>query len=634
MKNLLTRKFVLVASVFILIVSSVSGVEEAGKQLQTIDELKQKISRIVKEQNIPGATVTLVSKDNIIWVGSIGKSDVATGKDVEKETIFRWGSISKSFVSVAVLMLVERGLVNLDDKISDIVPEIEFENRWESTHPVRLVHCLEHTTGFDDLHYKELAVNDPKIKLSEGLAINPNSRRSRWQPGSFMSYCNTGPAIAAYIVEKVSGMSFEEFISKNIFVPLGMKTASFFYPFENGLLSKSYEDDGTTEVPYDHLFIRPAGSLNASGEDMVHFVQMLLDRGMYRGNRLLSAESVKRMETPATSLAAKAGFTFGYGLGNYSTFGNGYLFHGHEGGLSGFVATFGYNRELNRGFAVSVNKSTDNGLTEIMEAVIAYLTGGSVKTEHQITSLSENDMRPFVGFYQQITPGTQLQYNIFARFIDVRQLVLKNGKLYSGSFLSKKKELTPLSKNIFRRDDRYSSHFIIFKNNEDSIISYDGFRGNYKKVSWFKAFLPISGLLFTWIIMISSIIFGLFWIPGKLPGTMKEVKYLRARVFALLAVIFFFATYILLLTGSIRMDLDKEIMIKLGTFSIRSFAIFFFSICFATFTFLGLYFSIRAFRIKMNKAARVHSLSVSIVNVLVFIYLLFNNIIGIRTWLY
>jgi CubicO group peptidase (beta-lactamase class C family) len=621
-------------SVFTLIAFSVSAIGSPGKHIQSINDLELQIQKIIREHNIPGATIAMVSKDSIIWVGSIGQSDVAAGKEVKKETIFRWGSISKSFVSVAVLMLVERGLVDLDDKIGDIVPEIEFENRWESTHPVRLVHCLEHTTGFDDLHYRELAVDDPEIKLSEGLTINPNSRRSRWRPGTFMSYCNTGPAIAAYIVEKVSGMSFEEFISENIFVPLGMKNASFFYPGENGVLSKGYEDDGTTEVPYDHLFIRPAGSLNATGEDMAYFVQMLLDKGMYRGKRLLSAESVKRMETPATSLAAKAGFTFGYGLGSYATMGNGYLFHGHEGGLSGFVATFGYNRELNRGFAVSVNSIADNGLIEIMEAVIMFLTGGSVITEQQITSLSENDLRPFVGFYQQITPGTQLQYNIFARFIDVRQLILQNGKLWSGSFLSKKRELTPLSKNVYRRDDRYNSHFIIFKNNEDTIISYDGFRGNYKKVSGFRAFLPISGLLFTWIIMISSIIFALLWIPRKLLGRMKEVKCLRARVFVLLAVIFFFATYISLLTGSIRMDLDKEIMMKLGTLSIYSFAIFFFSICFAIFTFLGLYFSIRAFRIKMNKAARVHSLSVSIVNVIVFIYLLFNNIIGIRTWLY
>ncbi len=115
---------------------------------------------------------------------------------------------------------------------------------------------------------------------------------------------------------------------------------------------------------------------------------------------------------------------------------------------------------------------------------------------------------------------------------------------------------------------------------------------------------------------------------------MKEVKYLRTRVFFLLAVFFFFATYILLMIGSLGMDMEKEMMMKLGTSCIYSFSIFLFSICFAIFALLGLYFSLCSFLVKMNKVSRIHSLLVSVINVIAFIYLLFNNIIGIRTWLY
>ena len=98
-------------------------------------------------------------------------------------------------------MLVEKGLIHLDDKIRDIVPEIKLKNQWEATHPIRIVHCLEHTTGFDDLHFKECAVNSADITLIDGLKIYPNSRQSIWKPGTYMSYSNVGPVVAAYILE-------------------------------------------------------------------------------------------------------------------------------------------------------------------------------------------------------------------------------------------------------------------------------------------------------------------------------------------------------------------------------------------------------------------------------------------------
>jgi len=632
MKKLMLLIFL---SIFIIFAFLKAGAQESVKVHKTIEELKQEVEEIIKEHNIPGATIALVSKDDIIWAGGVGKSDVVTGKDIEAESIFRWGSISKSIVSVAMLMLVERGLINLDDKISDIAPEIEFQNRWESTHPVRIVHCLEHTTGFDDLHYKELAVNDPKITLSDGLAINPNSRHSRWKPGTYMSYCNVGPAIAAYILEKKTGNSFEEFVQKNIFDPLGMKTASFFYPIEKHLMSKGYEDDGTTEAMYDHIFGRCAGSLNASSEEMAYFVQMLLNRGTFKGKKLLEPESVIRMETPTTTLAAQAGFPFGYGLGNYTFMEKGFLFHGHEGGITGFVACFGYNSELNLGFAVSINKVSGRGLEKIKEAIAAYLTASIEKPEPLVVNLSTEDLLPITGYYQQITPGTQLLHALLIHFVDIRRITLEKGKLYSENFISRiKRELLPLSKNSFHRKDRYDTHLFLIKDNGDYIMSYDSFRGNYKKVSAFWVFFQLGIVIFSLLLMISSILFALVWIPRKLLGKMREVKFLRARIFSFLAVLFFFATYIPLLISSLGMDMDKEMMMKLGAFTIHSFLIFIFSICFAIFSLLGLIFSLQAFWVKMNKVARIHSLLVSLANVIVVIYLWYNNVIGIQTWSY
>lgn len=450
-----------------------------------------------------------------------------------------------------------------------------------------------------------------------------------------MSYCNVGPAIASYILEKLIGMSFEDFVQENIFDPLGMKTASFFYPREKDLMSKGYEDDGITEAMYDHIFARCAGSLNSSSEEMAYFVQMLLNRGTFKGKKLLEPESVTRIETPTTTLAARAGFTLGYGLGNYTSVKKGFIFHGHEGGIAGFVASFCYNSELNRGFAISINKVSSRGLEKIKETIFAFLFAGIEKSEPPAVNIPAVELLPITGYYQQITPGTQLLYDVLFRFLDIRRFILENGKLYSKNFLfGRKKELIPLSNNSFRRKDRYETHLFLIKDNKDYIISYDGFRGNYKKVYAFWVFFQLSIVIFSLFLMITSVLFALVWIPRKILGKMKDVKYLRARIFLLLSVLFFFAVYIPIFISSLAMDMDKEMTMKLGAFTIQSLAIFIFSLCFAIFSLLGLFFSLRAFSVKMNKVARIHSLLVSIANVMVVIYLLYNNMIGIQTWSY
>jgi CubicO group peptidase (beta-lactamase class C family) len=204
-----------------LLPCSESFAQEHPNRPESIAELEREIVSILEEHGVPGAAVALVTRDERLWVGGIGASDVNENTPVTARTIFRWGSVSKSIVAVAVQMLAERELISLDSRMRDLALEMEFENPWESTNPVRLAHCLEHTTGFDDLHFNDCAANDPDITLTDALEINPNSRRSRWKPGTYRSYCNVGPAIAAHVAAAVSGTSFEEYVDSHVFGPLG-----------------------------------------------------------------------------------------------------------------------------------------------------------------------------------------------------------------------------------------------------------------------------------------------------------------------------------------------------------------------------------------------------------------------------
>ena len=158
---------------------------------ETIDELKIAIEKVLEETKTPAVGLALVNKDGPVWIAGMGKANIENNVDANENTMFRIGSTSKMFVSLAVLKLQEEGHLNLHDRVRDLVPEIEFENQWEDTNPILVEHLLEHTTGWDDFHLTEYAHNDSvPVSLKEGLDFHPHSRISRWIPGTRMAYCN------------------------------------------------------------------------------------------------------------------------------------------------------------------------------------------------------------------------------------------------------------------------------------------------------------------------------------------------------------------------------------------------------------------------------------------------------------
>ncbi|MCZ6673878.1 MAG: serine hydrolase, partial [Verrucomicrobia bacterium] len=124
--------------------------EEVESEADPLETLIQDLEEIMKKEKVPGAGIAIVSKDKDIWVGGLGMADVEAGREADGDTLFRIGSISKMFVSLSMLKLQEEGRIDLQDTLLEHAPEIRFKNRWRETDPIKLVHLLEHTTGFDD----------------------------------------------------------------------------------------------------------------------------------------------------------------------------------------------------------------------------------------------------------------------------------------------------------------------------------------------------------------------------------------------------------------------------------------------------------------------------------------------------
>jgi len=157
--------------------------EEERPAPATLEELQARIAEVLEETETPGVGLALVGRDEVLFTGGIGVADRETGEPVTADTVFRIGSIGKSFVALAALILVEEGLLDLDTPVRELAPEIEFDNPWRDTDPVRVVHLLEHTTGWDDLALRDYAHNvEPPITLREALDYNPKTLQPEDSP--------------------------------------------------------------------------------------------------------------------------------------------------------------------------------------------------------------------------------------------------------------------------------------------------------------------------------------------------------------------------------------------------------------------------------------------------------------------
>jgi CubicO group peptidase (beta-lactamase class C family) len=374
------------------------------RAIDSLEQLQQSVKDIQKSTDTTAVAIAVIDKGEMVWVDAMGVANIKQKIPATPDTLFRIGSTSKMFVGLSVLKLVDEGRLDLNAPLRELAPEIVFENSWEAEHPVRLVHLLEHTSGWDDLRLVEYAHNEESpIALKEALLRYPGARTSRWVPGTRMAYSNAGPAVAAYIVEKVSGMTFEDYVSTGLFRPLQMNSATYFPPANpEQQLAAGYTNGEL--LPYWYMMHRPVGAVNASANDMVHLVQFFLNRGHASGERVISEASIARMETSLTTLGSAKGLTMGYGLANYpSGFQDrGIAFRGHAGGLPGATADLAYVSELNSGYAIMV--SGDGSATyQIGELIREYLLRDHVKPELHVQPLPA-PFQSAAGIYVPINP--------------------------------------------------------------------------------------------------------------------------------------------------------------------------------------------------------------------------------------
>ena len=595
---------------------------------RTIPELQARIREILAETKTPGIGITIVSRDSVLWATGIGTADVAAGRAATDTTLFRIGSTSKAFVSLLVLLEEQAGRLTIQDPVWAHAPELVFDNKWEDSDPVRLVHVLEHATGWDDLALRDYALNDSTISLRDGLAYNPKTRTSRWRPGTRVSYCNSGPPVAAYIVEKLEGRPFEDVVRERLFQPIGMTTATYFRPTPPERLATLYESDGATPEYYWHIIQRPAGAINASARDMAAYVRFLLNRGAVGDAQLLPRAVIEAMERPRSSLTARSGLSLGYGLHLSTYVDSGWVWVGHDGGVNGGLTNMAYRPDQGVGFAFMINAGNGKAFERIGRVVRDYLTHDQPRPEPPPVAPVSQLARERAGWYRPDNPRVQ-KTRFLERILGLVRVTATDSGLTMKPLLGKAGHFVPVSDRLFRQPSAPVATLALIDDPENGRAQAIELMGYLLPASLHRAWTPvvwaelgITGLFL--LALASSVLFALVWIPRWLFGKLAGVPKRHVRVWPLLG------TLTLAVWVAVVMLNLEDAILALGNPTPWAWTLTVTSVLFPLLALIGLLAARGA--IEVNRFVRWQALFASVVFLIISAYLTWFGIVGWRSW--
>jgi CubicO group peptidase (beta-lactamase class C family) len=307
----------------------------------------------IEHADIAGAVVAVVKDGKLLFAKGYGYADVEKKIPVSPETtLFRPGSISKLFTWTSVMQQVELGKLDLDRDVNDY---LDFKIPPAFGKPITLRNIMTHTTGFEETA-KNLFVDSAEELRPTGEYLRVHMPARIFPPGATPAYSNYATTMAAYIVERLSGQNFNDYVEEHIFKPLNMTHATFRQPLPDALkpdMSNGYVLGSGEPKHFEYVQVAPAGSLSASAVDMTHFMIAHLQNGKYGDAQILKPETAIQMHArqqgvwPASMNAMCLGF--------YEQWLDGHRSIGHGGDTISFHSNLHLILDANAGLFVSYN---------------------------------------------------------------------------------------------------------------------------------------------------------------------------------------------------------------------------------------------------------------------------------------
>lgn len=413
------------------------------------------VPALMEEFHIAGAVVGITDGSNTLFLRGYGSADLETETAVDPEdTLLRAGSISKLFTWTAIMQLEEEGKLDLNDPVEKY---LDFDLPDTFDQPIRVIDLMNHTPGFED-KLIGLFVQDEKHKQNLKQTVSRDIPRRVRPPGEEVSYSNYGTMLAGYIVQRISGIPYEEYVERNILVPLGMDRSTFEQPPPPdlaGRLATAYTYSAGKYVPQKFEIVNgaPAGALSTTATDMLRFYRAYLNGGQLNGARILKEETVRRMREPSFRHHPRAnGFAHGFfelGHGEVKIF-------GHGGDTIFFHSISGYLPEEDFAYFISTNSASGMRLTlklqdQMFDEFFPVPTGGELAAEAGLNP----DLEEYTGTFAINRRSESDPTQIMGAVTLVSPKISEDGEgLHISSILDPEGGVyVPVEKDIFQQKD-------------------------------------------------------------------------------------------------------------------------------------------------------------------------------------
>ena len=353
---------------FLVIFSSVCGHAAGTGPSIDIGEIDSQVDKYFKSSSTVGGSLVIAKDGQIVYSRDYGVASKSKDVPVTEETYFRIASVTKMVSAIGIMQLYEQGKVDLDGDISDYFG-YEIVNPNYPKIPITLRQIMSHTTSLSQgggYSFESRTIHD---MLSR--EVHRPSNFTKEKPGETYSYSNFGAGLMGSIMESVSGVSINTYMTQNVFMPLGIDAAyaacllkepdCVASTYENGRLVKSASkyltDDYEDTVDPEHHYRITVGNLFIRSRDMIKIVSLLCGDGSYQGVRILRPESVEMMRTNQQELQASVTGSSPYGLcvNLMDNLIEGQWLYGHQGMASGAICSAYYDPQTKFTFVLFTN---------------------------------------------------------------------------------------------------------------------------------------------------------------------------------------------------------------------------------------------------------------------------------------
>ncbi|HCO95640.1 MAG TPA: serine hydrolase [Phycisphaerales bacterium] len=323
--------------------------EQVGLSAEKLQRAQAAMQKLVDDKRIAGGVIVVARRGKVVQFEACGMMDIEAKKPMKRDTIFRFYSMSKPITSVAVMILYEQGKIELDDPVSEYIPQFkglkvvadpdaEEITEVEAKRQMTVRDLMRHTSGLtygffsntavDKLYRKSVQLGGSGVTLEE-MAKNLAPIPLLYQPGTKWHY-SVSTDVLGRVVEVASGQSLDKFFAERIFEPLGMADTAFYVPAgkidrfatnygpnpQGGL--RPIDKPETTRYAKMPTFFSGGGGLVSTAGDYMRFCLMLLNKGEFGGKRLLKTETVEMMtkdQLPEQAYPIGTGGRAGVGFG-------------------------------------------------------------------------------------------------------------------------------------------------------------------------------------------------------------------------------------------------------------------------------------------------------------------------------